>query len=157
MEKTGLHYHSILLKRAIPPDTQTAQANLQKALHDLEQLKKQNAGMAALRKAASFAEGAQMILLKSNTKENNEENKTIETGILRINNTVIVCSPFELFSSLALLLKEKKDVECFGYANCLEGYLADTDAWDNSDYEALSSDFRRGEGERYIELVGTLV
>ena len=89
--------------------------------------------------------------------KNDVSAKMVETGILKINDVTIVCSPFELFSSLALILKEKKHVECFGYTNCLEGYLADCDAWDNLDYEALSSEFQRGEGERYIDLVSALV
>ncbi|MCL1812912.1 MAG: neutral/alkaline non-lysosomal ceramidase N-terminal domain-containing protein [Treponema sp.] len=159
LEKAELNYHSFSLKKAIPSDTQSAGINLQNALKNLEELKSQNAGTAILRKAASLVEGAQIALLKSGNKEEIEksENKTVETGILRINDSVIVCSPFELFSSLALILKEKKPVECFGYINCLEGYLADIDAWDNFDYEALSGDFMRGEGERYIELVSALV
>ena len=157
LHKIELKYHSISLKRAILPDTKNALANLQKAITDLKELKDKNAGTAALRKAASFVEGAQMSLLKSKAEEKTEKNKIIETGILQINDSIIVCSPLELFSSLALILKEKKKVGCFGYINCLEGYLADTDAWDNLDYEALSSDFLRGEGERYIELVSALV
>ncbi|MCL1928616.1 MAG: neutral/alkaline non-lysosomal ceramidase N-terminal domain-containing protein [Treponema sp.] len=159
LEKAELNYHSVSLKKARPSDTQSAGINLQNAVKHLEELKSQNVDTAILRKAASLVEGAQIGLLKSNNKEEIEksENKTIETGILRINDTTIVCSPLELFSSLALILKENKQVECFGYVNCLEGYLADIDAWDNFDYEALSGDFMRGEGERYIELVSALV
>jgi hypothetical protein len=157
LEKAELKYHSVSLKKTIPLDTQTAGENLQRAKKHLEELKTQNADTATLRKAASLVEGAQMGLLKSKFKEKSGENKTIETGILKINDSTIVCSPLELFSSLDIILKEKKNVECFGYVNCLEGYLADTDAWDHLDYEALSSDFLRGEGERYIELVAALV
>ena len=54
-------------------------------------------------------------------------------------------------------IKKQKQVECFGYINKLEGYLADCDAWDNLDYEALSGDFARGEGERYVKLVSGLI
>jgi hypothetical protein len=41
--------------------------------------------------------------------------------------------------------------------NELHGYLADREAYDGMEYEALSSEFKCGEGERYIELVSTLV
>ena len=159
LEKTELHYYSISLKMAVPPVAEDARENLQRAVKKLEGLKGQNADTATLRKAASLVEGAQMSMIKANfeDKSGKSDNKTIETGILKINDCTIVCSPLELFSTLALILKQKKNVECFGYANCLDGYLADTDAFDNLDYEALSSDFLRGEGEHYIELVSALV
>jgi neutral ceramidase len=157
LEKVELQYHSISLKRAEIPDARKAKENLQTALQNLEDLKNKNADTAALRKAASLVEGAQMSLIRSGSAAINESVRTVETGILRINDTIIICSPFELFSSLALILKGQKPVDCFGYANSLEGYLADCDAWDNLDYEALFSDFKRGEGERYIELVSALV
>ena len=159
LEKADLQYHAVSLKKAMPPDAQKARENLQNAVKNLEELQSQNADTAVLRKAASLIEGAQMSLLKLNVEDTAESAGSIdfETGILKINNTTIVCSPLELFSTLALSIKEKKDVECFGYANCLKGYLADDDAWTQLDYEALSSDFMRGEGERYIELVTALV
>ena len=159
LEKVELQYHSISLKRAEIPDARKAKENFQTALQNLEDLKSKNVNASTLRKAASLVEGAQMSLIRSGSAAINESAsyRTVETGILRINNTIIICSPFELFSTLALILKGLKQVECFGYTNSLEGYLADCDAWDNLDYEALSSDFMRGEGERYIELVSALV
>ena len=159
LEKAELRYYALSLKKARPPDPKKARENLQNAMQNVKKLKSKNAGIAAIRKAASLVEGAQISLLKSDAVEKEETtiDKTVETGILRINNTVIICSPFELFSSLALILKEKKAVECFGYVNNLAGYLADCDAWDNLDYEALSSDFERGEGEHYIESVSNLI
>ena len=159
LEKVKLQYHSVSLQKAETPDPQNAGAHLQDALQNLKDLISQKADSATLRKAASLVEGAQISLLKSNSAERDEPAccKTVEAGILQINKVTIICSPFELFSTLALILKKKKQVECFGYANCLEGYLADCDAWDNLDYEALSSDFKHGEGERYIEMVSNLI
>jgi hypothetical protein len=157
LKKADLRYHTFSLQKAAIPDPQKARENLQNALQGLEELKGQNADAATLRKAASLIEGAQINLLKASYVDEVPGNITVETGILRINDTTIVCSPFELFSSLALILKEKKQVECFGYVNCLEGYLADCDAWNNLDYEALSGNFKYGEGERYIELVSALI
>ena len=159
LEKAELHYHALSLKRAVVPDPDNARDHLQKAKQDLEKLKNQNAGTSAVRKAFSIVEGAHINLIKAESAGSYETSseKTIETGILKINDVTIVCSPFELFSSLALILKKKKQVECFGYVNCVNGYLADIDAWDNLDYEALSGDFLRGEGERYIEMVSALV
>ena len=159
LDKAGLHYQSLLLIKAVPPDPQKTRVALQKAVEHLKELKNQKADTATLRKAASLVEGAQISLIRSGSSENSESTryKTVEFGVLRINTSVIICSPFELFSTLAMKLKEKKNVECFGYVNCLEGYLADCDAWDNLDYEALSSEFQRGEGERYIESLCELI
>ena len=166
LEKIELRYHPFSLLLTKTPDYEEAKANLQKALQNLTDMKNQNADPASLRKAESLVEGAQIGVIKSRSRESTANGspcgsppagKTIEAGILRINTTTVVCSPFELFSSLALTLKEKKNVECFGYVNNLEGYLADCDAWDNLDYEALFGYFARGEGERYIELVSALL
>ena len=159
LEKAGLQYQSLLMLKALPPDPKKTRSNLQNAIEHLRELKNQNADTAAIRKAASLVEGAQISLLKSSSEldEESPRHKTVEFGVLRINTSVIICSPFELFSTLALVLKERKKVECFGYINCLEGYLADCDAWDNLDYEALSSEFQRGEGERYIDSICELI
>ncbi|MDR0497338.1 MAG: neutral/alkaline non-lysosomal ceramidase N-terminal domain-containing protein [Treponema sp.] len=159
LEKAELRYHSLSLRRTEKPDLHQARENLHMAMENMKELKNKNADPAAIRKAVSLIEGAQMNLLKAGQEKSDKttENIIVETGILIINETFIVCSPLELFSSLAMLLKKEKTLECFGYINCLSGYLADCDAWDNLDYEALSGDFARGEGERYIELVRALV
>ena len=159
LEKIELHYHNILLYMAEIPELNIAADYLEKAEKNLAEIKNGNADRSAIRKAESIVEGAYINYMKSRYAKSRKKNssRTIETGILTINATTIVCSPFELFSSLALILKEKKNVGCFGYINCLEDYLSDCDAWDSQEYEALSSDFLRGEGERYIELVSALV
>jgi hypothetical protein len=166
LEKTELRYHEIALKKAVLPDPEEAEENLKITRQTLKDVQSQTTDTAAIRKAESFVEGAEARLRKSRaaqalslSSETSEASahKTVEAGILTINNTTIVCSPFEFFSTLALRLKQKKQVECFGYVNAYEGYLADCDAFDAMDYEALSSDFERGEGERYIELIANLV
>jgi hypothetical protein len=159
LEKAELSYYFFSLQKADIPDKESAKVYFMEAERNLAELKSKNTDTAAIRKAESLVEGAQISLIKANCADGSEssDHKTVETGILLINTTVIICSPFELFSSLALILKGKKQIECFGYVNCCEGYLADCDAWDNLEYEALFSDFKRGEGERYIELVSSLI
>jgi hypothetical protein len=172
LEKVQVKYHELSLQRAEISDVESAKANLAAAQQKLEELTllkdssvgNPGAGSGEIRRAESFVEGAKINLFKAKYagRENGDGKRTgdtiqIETGILQINNQCIVCSPFELFSTLALPLKKEKNVEMFGYVNELHGYLADREAYDSMDYEALSSEFKRGEGERYIELVSALV
>ncbi|GHV85075.1 hypothetical protein AGMMS50230_06830 [Spirochaetia bacterium] len=178
LEKVQLEYHTILLDRAEIPGLETAEVNLAAALQNLDMAKSHD-NPQKIRKAESFVEGAKINLIKAQYAAPVKRRKTtkaaakvsarvrkpaavlseipVETGILRINSTTAVCPPLELFSTLALPLKKEKSVEIFGYANALLGYLADREAYDNMDYEALSSDFKRGEGERYIELMAALL
>jgi hypothetical protein len=162
LEKVQLTYHELSLQRAETGDIENAEINLAACKQRLEELTLlKDADPGEIRRAESFVEGARLRLLKAKyTDPENGDSKNnipVETGILRINNRIIVCSPFELFSTLALLLKKEKDVEIFGYVNELHGYLADREAYDSMEYEALSSEFSQGEGERYIELLRALV
>jgi hypothetical protein len=156
LEKVDLRYHRLALQRAETPDPEEAQAHLDHCNKGLEELRNQEAGSGEIRKAASLVEGARIQLLKARYTGGNATVQ-IEAGILTINTTIIVCSPFELFSTLVLALKREKHIEMFGYVNELFGYLADREAYDSMDYEALFSEFKRGEGERYIELISTLL
>jgi hypothetical protein len=149
LEKVQLKYHALSLQRAEISDTESAEANLaacKQRLEDLTLLKgssvgNPDAGSGEIRRAESFVEGAKINLLKAKyagrknaDSKNTSVTMQIETGILQINKQRIVCSPFELFSTLGLLLKKEKNVEMFGYVNELHGYLADREAYDSMDY-----------------------
>ncbi|MDR2182209.1 MAG: hypothetical protein LBN92_05980, partial [Treponema sp.] len=149
LETFGLDYHTLELGAAAVPDEETALAGLDGALRNLEALRAENAGAQKIRVAESFVEGARMNLLQARYGEAAEP-IGVCTGILRINGITALCVPFELFSTLALPLIRGKNRAVFGYANGYQGYLADSAAYDNRDYEALSSRFARGEGERYV-------
>jgi hypothetical protein len=162
LKTVSFSYQKINLKAARVPDLETAERNLAGAKQNLEK-----AGVASsiegslaarqnIRKAESFVEGAAINLLKARYLKSDTKTIPVEVGFLRINGKFIICSPFELFSTLALKLKSRKDVEMFGYVNALQGYLAGSDSYDEMDYEALSSLFVRGEGERYIEEIEKL-
>jgi hypothetical protein len=165
LEKVTLRYHTSGLRRAKIQDEKIAEARLEESRQALETLRQKEAVPEEIRRAESFVEGARISLLKSRhaglnggeTRSAGGEEIPVETGILRVNTGVIVCVPFELFSTLALMLKREKQADVFGYANALHGYLADRESYDNMEYEALSSEFKRGEGERYIELVSALL
>jgi hypothetical protein len=158
LEEARLEYRSINLKRAEVPGLEAAEQRLAEMRKNLEETKK-SAAPHLVRKAESFVEGAEISLLKARyaNPQRADETVPVETGLLSLNGQKILCVPLELFSSLALPLKRRKNVVFFGYANALLGYLADREAYDAMDYEALFSDFARGEGERYIEQLPGLI
>jgi hypothetical protein len=163
LESAGLEYYRVFLKRAAVPEQAEAEAKLTVAERKLEELRAASdsadpAFQSRVRKAESFVEGARISLLKARYREEAPGSGIpVEAGVLTLNGQKILCSPFELFSVLALPLKRRKNVECFGYVNALLGYLADAAAYDAMDYEALFSAFDRGQGERYIEQVETFL
>jgi hypothetical protein len=167
LERVTLCYHKIGLCGAKARDEKSAEILLEESLKNLETLRQKKVTPEKIRRAESFVEGARINLLKSRhagrtglkgeIRHDGGEEIPVETGILKINTSVIVCVPFELFSTLALALKREKQVDVFGYANATHGYLADRESYDNMEYEALSGEFKRGEGERYIELVSALL
>ncbi|MDR2767319.1 MAG: neutral/alkaline non-lysosomal ceramidase N-terminal domain-containing protein [Treponema sp.] len=150
LETASLDYHTLSLRAAAVPGEKTACAGLDGALQNLEALKAENAGAQKIRVAESLVEGARMNLLRARYGGDEAELVNVRTGIVRINDITALCVPFELFSTLALPLIRKTNCAVFGYANEYQGYLADSAAHDNGDYEALSSRFARGEGEKYI-------
>ncbi|MDR2049246.1 MAG: neutral/alkaline non-lysosomal ceramidase N-terminal domain-containing protein [Treponema sp.] len=149
LEEARLEYRSVGLMRAEVPAPEAAEQRLAGMRKNLEETKNSTADPRLVRKAESFVEGAEISLLKARYPRRGDE-ISVETGLLSLNGQKILCVPLELFSSLAL---RRKNLVFFGYANALLGYLADREAYDAMDYEALFSEFARGEGERYMELL----
>ncbi|MDR2049508.1 MAG: neutral/alkaline non-lysosomal ceramidase N-terminal domain-containing protein [Treponema sp.] len=157
LEDLRLDYHRIDLKSAKIPDRAAAEENLARAKKNLEEVRGQTPDPGHIRKAESLAEGAEINLLKALYAEPPGETIPVEAGILTVNGQTILCSPFELFSSLALGLKARHPrVELFGYVNAVKAYLADRSAYDAMEYEALFSEFERGQGEYYVEKAAEL-
>jgi hypothetical protein len=157
LETISQERHVLTLKEAEIPDCGAAKAGLARVEKNLEKIR---AGGSAqeIRKAESFVEGARYALRKAQTFQGAAAGEIpVEAAVLRVNNRTILCSPLEVFSALALPLKEKTGIEMFGYANAYQGYLADRGAYDEGDYEALKSRFAPGEGERYIEQAASLL
>ncbi len=151
LTELSLCYHTVMLKEACVDALDSAEKKYNDAMHHLAEVKAKTDDRATVRKAESFVEGASVNLIKARyLKQGIQKEAAVPAGLLTINGRRIVCSPFELFSSLALLLKQSTDVEMFGYVNALFGYLADASAFDAGDYEALMGAFARGAGEDYI-------
>jgi hypothetical protein len=164
LETAELVYHTVYLHEAEIGSLADAEKDLLKAKQRLADIKSKTGSQtspeerATIRKAESFVEGATANHLKAKYLVGKKAmEQPVEAGILQINGQKILCSPFELFSVLGLKLKEQKPVELFGYANNMLGYLGDTAAYENMDYEALFGDFAAGEGERYIEQIAALL
>ncbi|CQR46264.1 Neutral/alkaline non-lysosomal ceramidase [Paraliobacillus sp. PM-2] len=81
----------------------------------------------------------------------------LHCSIIQMNGLTSVTFPSEVFSSLTRKLKAKDQVSVFAYCNGFNFYLADDDAYEKNYYEALSSPFAKGEGERIIEEIETLL
>lgn len=151
LTELSLCYHNVLLEEASVEALDAAERKYNDAALRLAAVKAQTDDRAAVRKAESFVEGAEVNLLKARYLKQSAQKKTaVPVGLLTINGRRIVCSPLELFSTLALSLKQRAGVEMFGYVNALLGYLADASAFDAGDYEALMGGFARGAGEEYV-------
>lgn len=154
LTELSLAYRELLLETAEVDAPDTAQERYAAARRALLDVQARTSDRAQLRKAESLVEGAQVNLLKSrHMKRHGPEKAAVRAGLLSVNGRKVVCSPLELFSTLALRLKQQADADLFGYANALMGYLADGDAFDAGDYEALMSVFAKGAGEQYVDLL----
>jgi hypothetical protein len=165
-------FHRVYLAEAGIRDPEDAAKGLADAEKNLETVRARG-NARETRKAESFVEGARYALAKAR-RAGDRANETaeaaraaglagtagggefpVELSILRVRGQEktarILCSPMEIFSTLALGFKEKTGAEMFGYTNNYQGYLADREAYKNNDYEALLSRFAPGQGERYIE------
>lgn len=79
---------------------------------------------------------------------------SVDYQIIQLNESYFFTFPGEVYSTLTLPLKKKKyTVKCLGYTNGFNFYLTDRQAFKKQTYEALSSPFAEGEGERFIKQV----
>lgn len=162
LDRVELAYRHFYLKEAAVDEIAGAEAKLSAAQRRLDAVKVSSAGPGEIRSAESFVEAALINMIKAKAAGGQRAGDVdLPTGILSINGRNILCVPLEFFSVLALKLKSRfpagTPATIFGYVNALEGYLADTAAYEALDYEALSSPFAAGEGERYIELLYSLL
>lgn len=104
-----------------------------------------------LRLQESFVEGAQANLRHA-ISGLHQEFCEVEVTIIRMNKETFVCIPGELFSELSNPL-QTAHIHFIGYANGYLGYFADQKAYKNRCYEALSSPFEEGEGEKLMKYI----
>ncbi len=154
----SLSYHGITLQEAEVDSIQVAGEKLAQAEETYAQKQTETDDVTILRKAYSFVEGARMNYFRAQAFAGHTPGDfVVNVGLIRLGSLSIICSPFELYSVLAMQLKDCYNVEMFGYSNCLLGYMADADSYDAGDYEALSSRFAKGQGEVYIQKLMNLL
>lgn len=81
----------------------------------------------------------------------------LEGYYLKIGELSFVTYPGEIYSELTNQLKEKHDVSIIGYCNDYTLYLTDQNAFLANNYEALSSPFAEGEGEKLIHYLNEYI
>lgn len=114
------------------------------------QLALQGANSGERRVLESKLEGAKTNLLLAQNLQDSMEIPLTCTYI-QLNDLRIITVPSEIFSSLTRELKRKYDVEIFAYCNGFHFYITDEEAYHKNYYEALSSPFEIGQGERLIK------
>lgn len=135
-----------------PGNVEQAQKELNACEKRLQEAVKKGIGGSELRVIKSYLEGAQSNL----SLAQNPFSATawdISVMFIRINRQLFVCVPGELFSELSNSLQDEQQVHFIGYSNGYVGYFADEFAYDNFYYEALSSPFQKGQGEKLIQFI----
>ena len=109
-----------------------------------------------LRQIEAYLEGARANLKFTNnfTPRNTI---SLKVSVLNLFGDVYITFPGEIYSELTNELKYQYNIKTIGYANGYCMYLTDKSAFDNELYEASSSPFAKGEGERFIAIVKTLI
>lgn len=108
-----------------------------------------------LRLLENRLEGARANVLYAKS-EVQVDSLDLKIGILKLNDAYGVFIPGECFSELAHLLKYE-NIRIIGYANGYNMYLADKNAFEDNVYEAMSSPFEVGEGERMIDIINNVI
>lgn len=116
----------------------------------LDQAKKQKKDRKKIRLLEAYLEGAKANLLYA--KNNLNDELRIVITLYKINSSYFIIIPGELSSELANLIKQD-NIYFIGYANGYVGYFANEYAYDHNFYEAMSSPFKKGEGEKLIRFI----
>lgn len=77
-------------------------------------------------------------------------------GFVQVDDHYFITISGELFSELGRKIENEK-VYIIGYANGYAGYIADKNAYDHRTYEALSSPFEKGEGEKLVDFIEKMI
>lgn len=81
----------------------------------------------------------------------------LSISILQINGFNFFTFPGEVYFSLLENSLQEFGIRIIGYANGYNLYLTDSIAFEENNYEALSSPFMKGEGERFIKIIENLL
>lgn len=137
------------LKR--PGNVEEAQRELEACEKRLRDGRQSGIRGSDLRVLESLKEGAQSNL---SLAQNPYPMTSCDVPVMfvKINRHIFACVPGELFSELSNPLQTEQ-MHFIGYANGYLGYFADEFAYDHFYYEALSSPFQRGQGEKLMRLI----
>jgi len=115
-------------------------------------------GEESLRLYESKVEGAASYLARTKALSGRRDAKAALRA-LRLNDLVFIFIPGELFSALALPVRGElgKNAVFCSYFSGYHGYIADTAAYDNETYEAMSGTIKRGEGEKLMDKAREIV
>lgn len=125
-----------------------AQVKLKKAMDDLKEAERQNLPPQELRLVQSFVEGAQNNYLAAKTLGNIQEIQ-VPVSALKLPGITLIFTPIELFSKLSNPLKQY-GLEFVGYTNGYQMYMPDIQAYEKNFYEANSSPYACGAGEKLM-------
>ena len=143
--------HSLDAKIRETKTIEEAMTDLNKYSKELELARAINLSEKELRVIESFVEGANTALALAKSL-NGIDSVKFDYSLINIQNIDIVTIPGELFSTLGNKLRES-NLEVFGYTNGYYLYIADSNAYDNQFYEAMSSPFKKGFGEELIKRI----
>lgn len=147
----GARREITLKMRPVEPEAQAAQ-RLEEAARQWEQAQRSGADSAQLRVLRSRVEGAGVNLEFSRALSGREDLR-MEVTVFRFAGLAFYTVPGELFSTLAAGIK----AVAICYANGYDRYIAPAQAYDAGCYEALAAVLARGEGEKLIENIQTML
>lgn len=131
-----------------------AQAEVQKQKEAYELAKQARVSGSKLRLQESFIEGAEANLRHA-MYGLDEKQYPVKISIWKICHDYFICIPGELFSELSNEM-DADTIHFINYANGYLGYFANQ-AYNRQYYEALSSPFMKGEGERLMNHIKELL
>jgi hypothetical protein len=142
------HSHSIKLKSGDVSAMREKYSAYKKSLEDARKR-----GEKQLRLYESKVEGAAAALARAESLKGGE--LAFGFKILRINGLAFVMIPGELFSALSLRIRQEfgQNIVFCSYFGGYIGYIADSLAYTEETYEAMSSPFEPGGGEAFMDTV----
>ena len=141
----------IVLNTRTPLSINDALKNVENRKKDLNKIEAENGSALEIREKRAYLEGANADLMYAQNYCG-VKSYTLDCRIINIGKTKICCVPVELYSQLSNRIKNE-NVLFSSYANGYYLYLADIKAHEEHNYEASSSPFTKGEGEKLIELL----
>lgn len=141
----------IVLNTRVPLSINEATKNVEEKKSELDKIEAENGSVLQIREKKAYLEGANADLMYARNYCG-IESYTLDCRILNIGKTRICCVPVELYSELSNVMKNE-DILFSSYANGYYLYLADIKAHEEHNYEACSSPFASGEGEKLIEVL----